>query len=345
MGIKNFSTIIKRYAPDCKINREINYYTGKKFVIDTSIYLYKFRYNDGNHISGFIRQIDKLLRNNITPIYILDGKPPKEKSYVLHERRKHKDSLKAKLYILNALKYNDILDNVSVENQIMLKEYEQLDNTQLQAEINKNSKRLINITDEHTNDCIKLFELMGVPYIVANGEAEILCAILTKYGYADACLSDDTDILPNGGTIYLRGLKNNILTEYSLERLLDNLQMTFDMFIDMCILCGCDYTNTIKGVGPINAYHLIHKYKTIENIIEYEVPHNNKYYLNNFNYQKARDIFKNNEESYDNIEQYSNLKCQMLHPELTEFIKSKSKLNNNYIKNLIKLLKRNLIQE
>lgn len=41
-----------------------------------------------------------------------------------------------------------------------------------------------------------------------------------------------------------------------------------EQFIDMCILLGCDYCETIRGVGPKKAFELITKYKSIENILE-----------------------------------------------------------------------------
>lgn len=28
-------------------------------------------------------------------------------------------------------------------------------------------------------------------------------------------------------------------------------------FIDFCILCGCDYAGTIRGIGPVRALQLI----------------------------------------------------------------------------------------
>ena len=37
--------------------------------------------------------------------------------------------------------------------------------------------------------------------------------------------------------------------------------------MDFCILCGCDYTTKIVGIGPVNAYKLIKEHKNIENII------------------------------------------------------------------------------
>ena len=37
-----------------------------------------------------------------------------------------------------------------------------------------------------------------------------------------------------------------------------------DQFIDLCILCGCDYVNNIRGVGPVTALKWINKSKNIE---------------------------------------------------------------------------------
>ena len=36
----------------------------------------------------------------------------------------------------------------------------------------------------------------------------------------------------------------------------------------MCILCGCDYCDTIRGIGQVKAYQFIQKYHTIERVIE-----------------------------------------------------------------------------
>ena len=37
-----------------------------------------------------------------------------------------------------------------------------------------------------------------------------------------------------------------------------------DQFVDMCILCGCDYVNNIRGIGPVRALQMIQKHGTIE---------------------------------------------------------------------------------
>lgn len=47
--------------------------------------------------------------------------------------------------------------------------------------------------------------------------------------------------------------------------------MTFILlqFIDLCILLGCDYCESIRGIGPKRAYDLVKQYKNIEEIIKH----------------------------------------------------------------------------
>lgn len=44
--------------------------------------------------------------------------------------------------------------------------------------------------------------------------------------------------------------------------------MTQEEFIDLCILCGCDYTHTIGGMGPVTAYKLMKEHGNIEAVLE-----------------------------------------------------------------------------
>lgn len=40
-----------------------------------------------------------------------------------------------------------------------------------------------------------------------------------------------------------------------------------EQFIDICILCGCDYCGTIRGIGPKRALQLISEHKTLEKAV------------------------------------------------------------------------------
>ena len=70
-------------------------------------------------------------------------------------------------------------------------------------------------------------------------------------------------------------------------------------FIDLCILCGCDYTTNIPGIGPVTAFKLIEDYKNIESIIEKiekdnEDPKKKKKTVpENFRFVESRELFVN----------------------------------------------------
>lgn len=44
--------------------------------------------------------------------------------------------------------------------------------------------------------------------------------------------------------------------------------MDMDQFVDLCILLGCDYCPSIRGIGPKKAFELILAHKSIESILE-----------------------------------------------------------------------------
>ena len=58
------------------------------------------------------------------------------------------------------------------------------------------------------------------------------------------------------------------ILEIHLEKALAGLELTTDEFIDFCILCGCDYCDTIRGIGPKKALAAIKEHKSIEKFIQ-----------------------------------------------------------------------------
>ena len=48
------------------------------------------------------------------------------------------------------------------------------------------------------------------------------------------------------------------IMQFDLSDVLDGLKLTKEEFIDLCILCGCDYTSTIRGeFAQIRSHQLI----------------------------------------------------------------------------------------
>jgi len=353
MGIKNLKVILNQKCQPAINNRKLDSYRGMILGIDISIFLYKYLYNNDDHIEGLTRLTLRLLKNHITPVFIFDGKPPVEKNETLQTRRDKRDFLNVKKNLIencinfdknnfdefkkNIMEYiekNDNLYNISDEEIKSLFEKSVED---LEEDSEKLKKKIIYVTQKHIESSKNLFDLFGIPYIHAPCEAESLLAILCKKNIIDGCISEDTDILANGGFLFLRNFnadKNNI-EEYCLEGILNSLELTYDEFIDMCILCGCDYTTKIYGMGSITAYKIIFKYKNIENFIQ----NNQKFVIpENFDYIKARELFKNPIDStiFNNII----INTKMVKPDiekLKNFLKN-SKLKEKYTKEIDKNL-------
>ena len=51
------------------------------------------------------------------------------------------------------------------------------------------------------------------------------------------------------------------------DAVLESFQLDQYEFIDLCILCGCDYTGSIGNMGPSTAYKYLVQYKNIEGVL------------------------------------------------------------------------------
>ena len=300
MGIRNIKTLINKYSPTSIRKISLKDLSNKKIAIDVSIYLYKYKYGKGNDevkyfLTSFLKQINHLNNFNITPIYIFDGKPPKEKNECIDDRRNTKKQKYERMENLEE-KIESITTQIpTIEKE---KKHIYINNVkEMKKEMNKIKMSIIHIKQTDIILLKEMFDLLGIEYYQADTEAEIICSRLVRNNYVYGALSDDTDLLPNGTNKFYSGYDFNkdFLIEIHLPSILENFKINMNQFIDICILCGCDYSNKIKAIGPINAYKLIVKYKDIENIIE-NIKDNKKYeitdeFISNFKYKQAREIF------------------------------------------------------
>lgn len=65
------------------------------------------------------------------------------------------------------------------------------------------------------------------------------------------------------------GDKKHTVVELDFAAVLSGMALTYEEFVDLCILCGCDYCSTIRGIGPKTALKLIREFSTIERVIRY----------------------------------------------------------------------------
>jgi flap endonuclease-1 len=351
MGIKNLKNILIAKCSSAIVQRKLNSYNGMIIGIDLSIFLYKYLYRNDDHIEGLTRFILKLLKNNIYPVFVFDGKPPKEKGETLQERKQKREFLFMKKEIIELIRDNDKDDKIVLHNKI--NDYIQNNNQKFKIqddklqiylsdtfnydeELEKINKKIIIIKSHHINNAKKLFDLFGVSYIHAPCEAESLLAVLCKKKIIDSCITEDMDILANGSPTFLKNFSadKNYVDEYCLEGILKNLDITYDQFVDLCILCGCDYTSKIYGIGYVNAYKLIYKYKNIEGILE-NIKSMSKFKVpSDFDYKCARKLF-NNPFEYDDIKSHV-MELKMKEPDKDNLLilLKNTKLHNKYIEEI-----------
>jgi len=287
MGIKGLMKFLQEAAP--KAVREIDSqqaYTGRIVAIDASMCLYQFlimirenrsgSYNNltneegqvTSHIIGMLTRTIKLMESGIKPVYVFDGKPPELKLHELDARRAKRNEATANL---------EAAKEAGDSEQIL-----------------KSTKATVRVTKEQNEETKKLLRLMGLPVVEAPSEAEATCAALCRDGKVYAAATEDADCLTFGTKILVRNLmaaesqKKQIL-EVSLERALEQLNISMDQFIDFCILSGCDYCDTLKGVGPSTAIKLLIQHGSLEKVLEVLGPEK---VPENFRYQAAREFFK-----------------------------------------------------
>ncbi|KAK6911723.1 XPG, N-terminal [Dillenia turbinata] len=267
MGIKGLTKLLADNAPKAMKEQKFESYFGRKIAVDASMSIYQFLIVVGrigtetltneagdvtsSHLQGMFSRTIRLLEAGMKPVYVFDGKPPELKKQEL-----------AKRYTKRADATEDLAAAIEAGDKEGIEKY---------------SKRTV--TQQHNDDCKKLLKLMGVP-------------IIEVYAVA----SEDMDSLTFGAPRFLCHLMDPSsrkvpVMEFEVSKILEELNLTMEQFIDLCILCGGDYCDSIRGIGAQTALKLIRQHGSIESILEnvskerYQIPED-------WPYQEARCLFK-----------------------------------------------------
>ena len=301
MGIKNLMKVLIDKTPTAINNLSNNQLVNKKVAIDTSIILYQYvtaiktmgsdltgpSGASTSHIMGILVKTLQYLKFGIVPVYIFDGKPPELKMKILKDRSKIKKEALSKLL---ELKEEKTLEQLEVKEE---KTPEQL--LEEKKEKIKLLQKSVSISGTEMKQAAQIATLLGVPCIFAPEEADSECAYLSINNLVDYVASEDMDLLTFGTKKLVKNFSKKGMLVISLEDILKEGNMNMDNFIDLCILLGCDYTDTIDGIGQKKAWDLMKKYGSLEELImKNDNIKNNKYKLpDNFRYEESREYFKN----------------------------------------------------
>nr|AFK11650.1 Flap endonuclease 1-B [Callorhinchus milii] len=283
MGIQGLAKLIADIAPGAIREQELKNYFGRKIAIDASMSIYQFLIavrHDGqvlqtesgettSHLMGMFYRTIRMVESGIKPVYVFDGKPPDMKSGELAKRNERRSEAEKQL-----AQAQEAGDSENVE---------------------RFNKRLVKVTKQHNEECKTLLTLMGIPYLEAPCEAEASCAALVKSGKVYGTATEDMDGLAFGTTILLRRMtaseaKKLPIQEFHLNKILQETGLSQEEFIDLCILLGCDYCETIRGIGPKRAIELIRQHRCIEEVLKHI--DGNKYTVpGDWAYSQARSLF------------------------------------------------------
>jgi flap endonuclease-1 len=284
MGIKGLNDFLRKKCPEAFVEKVKSDFKHLKIAIDSNNILYKYKCRAFKEIVNKtdvctveinMEEVNKkyiyhvknfllgLLRNQSIPIFVFDGDHVPEKSGTQDKRREDKkkmvreaEELKEKIWSL------DILERTPA----------------MTTELRKKIQNLGTLTRDDKQQIIGILSAIGIPVLIANGEAEALCAMLCIEGKVDAVFSRDTDLVAFGCPLIINeegGYKQNNYGEVEecykctiFKPILSKLNMEYSTFRDLCIMSGCDFNTNIYNLGIGRSYPLLLKCGQIEDLPE-----------------------------------------------------------------------------
>lgn len=125
------------------------------------------------------------------------------------------------------------------------------------------------VSTEDRDGVKKLLYTLGVLAVNAAAEADQVLAYAVRTGWIDAVVSSDLDYLPRGvGTLIVP--THSTWHVICLSTLLRDADMSYQAFVNLCVLLGSDYCPSIPTLSYQSIYWALRQGKTLEEILEHE---------------------------------------------------------------------------
>lgn len=251
------------------VRKHISAYGQQRIGIDGHAWLYQilpsvaedlfFKVPTKKHVAMFETKIRALMQHGVVPVVVLDGDGLASKEGTNERRRVRKE--KSRREAEHWLAQN---------NPEKAKVY---------------MRQCISVSREAVYDLTRMLEAAGVEYIVSPYESDAQLCYLQRMGYIDCILTEDSDLIAYGSDRILYKFDSSFVYEFNRECLEHAKDRVFmDSILDISILSGCDYLESIQGVGVTTAHKLLSRERTVENVVAHlqcrkQVPPN---YLEDF---------------------------------------------------------------
>ncbi|XP_014476434.1 PREDICTED: exonuclease 1 isoform X2 [Dinoponera quadriceps] len=243
MGITGLLPLLEKASKRTNISE----FSGDTVAIDTYCWLHKGVFSCaekvmmGQTTNAYVlyctKFINMLLKHNIKPILVFDGRhlPAKEKTEIKRREARQRNRRKA----LELIKMGQ-----TNEGKNLL-------------------KRAIDITHEMALELIKYCQSENIDCIVAPYEADAQLAYLNISNIADVVITEDSDLTLFGCKKIFFKMDingNGVLIEQDRLHLAMDMrpeQFNMDELRYICILSGCDYLPSLPGIGLKKAQKFI----------------------------------------------------------------------------------------
>lgn len=209
-----------------------------------------------SHLSGILYRTANLIEAGLEPSFVFDGKPSELKAGTIEERIARRE--KAKREYEAALAEGDMKKAFSKAQQT----------SRITPEILSTSKELLG--------------LLGIPVIQAPSDGEAQAAYMCGKGDVYAAASQDFDSILFGAPLLVRNLTisgrrkvpgksiyKDVKTEIiDSKKMLEDLGITREQLVDVCIMIGTDFNPGVPGIGPKKGLKLIQKHGDLEAVME-----------------------------------------------------------------------------
>jgi len=263
MGIKNLGKFLTTKYAEC-----IEPFFLKpehKLAIDLTLFIHRFYYTDSlksaKSIADRIVAFDKRLVC-VEKVYVVDGGDKLVAKKHAHERRQaardthleKSTALETRLKMLEdeLSTFKDTEDIVD-EEEFLYKKMLIDAKLHLESQMEVEDVRGVGVDRRMMEEIIGLLSAKLKVVQSDCGEAEKYCAKLAREKLVDFVVTEDLDTLCFGSPNLVRGITTDSPKVIYLENLLACMSLTYDEFVDFCILSGSDFTISPKGFGPATA--------------------------------------------------------------------------------------------
>ncbi|KAM1108076.1 hypothetical protein ACFX2B_004706 [Malus domestica] len=136
-------------------------------------------------------------------------------------------------------------------------------------------QKAVDISPSIARELIQVLKQENVCYVVAPYEADAQMTFLAVSKQVEAVITEDSDLIPFGcPRIIFKMDKFGQGVEFQYSILDRNKDLSFSgftkqMLLEMCILSGCDYLQSLPGMGLKRAHALIKKFTSYDKVIKH----------------------------------------------------------------------------